>query len=96
MTYKYLNNARIYNIFLLDENKDEPTFTNEKGKFFLVDKLKNPERRKTIFVFKAVLFDGEKKFLLSDGKEWLREFERYEEAVCSANILLFVLNSNKK
>lgn len=30
---------KCHNIFTLDENRDEPTFTNDKGKFFLLDIL---------------------------------------------------------
>lgn len=35
---------KCHNIFTLDENRDEPTFTNDKGKFFLLDILKKEER----------------------------------------------------
>lgn len=37
---------KCHNIFTLDENRDEPTFTNDKGKFFLLDILKKERGRK--------------------------------------------------
>lgn len=40
---------KCHNIFTLDENRDEPTFTNDKGKFFLLEK-----RQKEILYIQGV------------------------------------------
>lgn len=47
---------KCHNIFTLDENRDEPTFTNDKGKFFLLDILKKEKgkRKKEIIYIQGV------------------------------------------
>lgn len=65
---------KCHNIFTLDENRDEPTFTNDKGKFF---------------IYKAFLNDGTKKFLLTDGKEWLDDKDSYEEIALTGQLYLY-------
>lgn len=62
-----LSECPCHNIFTIDEDKDEPTFINEVGKFFLLDKLRKPKQKKTFFIFKAFLNDG-KKSLLAIGR----------------------------
>lgn len=80
---------KCHNIFTLDENRDEPTFTNDKGKFFLLDILKKERGRKKLFIYKAFLNDGTKKFLLTDGKEWLDDKDSYEEIALIGQLYLY-------
>lgn len=74
---KYLKDMYCYNVLILDEDKDEPTFTNEAGKFFLLENIDNK-----YFVFKAVLNNGEKAFALTDGNRWIKENTSFE-SICT-------------
>lgn len=85
-----LSECPCHNIFTIDEDKDEPTFINEVGKFFLLDKLRKPKQKKTFFIFKAFLNDGKKAFLLSDGEGWLEESMSYEEIATIAQLYLYM------
>jgi hypothetical protein len=72
---------KCHNIFTLDENRDEPTFT--------IDILKKERGRKKFFIYKAFLNDGTKKVLLTDGKEWLDDKDSYEEIALTGQLYLY-------
>ena len=81
-----LSEQPCHNVFMLDEDKDEPTFVNEVGKFFLLEKVKGKRRKQTFYIFKAILNDGTRKFMMSDGEGWIMDGDNYESLWIQARI----------
>ena len=71
-----------------------PTFINEAGRFYLVHKQKYLKRK--IQIYAAILFDGHKSYVLSDGKQFIYDSPRLEDVGCFADIYFYEQNLQSK
>ena len=67
-----------------------PTFINEAGRFYLVHEQEY--LKKKIQIYAAILFDGHRSYVLSDGERFIYDSPRLEDVGCFADVYLYEQN----